>query len=84
VDRLHAEYERAGEAYTDFDDKATYAGRDVIHYREKLADASVNWYVVFEGSTQVSVGCQAADGGGGVDEVAAACGTIVRTLTVTG
>jgi type VII secretion-associated protein (TIGR03931 family) len=84
VDRLRTEYERAGDAYTDFDDQASYAGRDVIRYRERLADASVNWYVVFEGRTQVSIGCQAADGGAGVDDVAAACETIVRTLTVTG
>ncbi len=84
VDRLRTEYEQAGKSFADFDDQATYAGRDVIRYRERLAGASVNWYVVFEGRTQVSVGCQAASGGGGVDAVGAACETVVRTLTVTG
>jgi type VII secretion-associated protein (TIGR03931 family) len=84
VDRLRSEYEQDRESYADFDDRATYAGRDVIRYRERLTGAAVNWYVVFEGRTQVSVGCQAADGGGGADAVAAACETVVRTLTVTG
>jgi type VII secretion-associated protein (TIGR03931 family) len=84
VDRLRSEYEQAGDAFADFDDQATYAGRDVIRYRERLASASVNWYVVFEGRTQVSVGCQIAGGGSGADAVGAACETVVRTLTVTG
>jgi type VII secretion-associated protein (TIGR03931 family) len=84
VDRLRTEYEQAGDAFADFDDEATYAGRDVIRYRERLETASVNWYVVFEGRTQVSVGCQAASGGGGADAVGAACETVVRSLTVTG
>ena len=84
VDRLRSEYEQDRESYADFDDRATYAGRDVIRYRERLSSASVNWYVVFEGRTQVSIGCQAANGGGGADAVAAACETVVRTLTVTG
>jgi molecular chaperone DnaK len=84
VDRLRSEYEQAGDALTDFDDQASYAGRDVIRYRERLETASVNWYVVFRGRTQVSVGCQTANGGGGQDAVAAACETVVRTLTVTG
>ena len=84
VDRLHTEYEQAGDAFADFDDRASYVGRDVIRYRERLASASVNWYVVFEGRTQVSVGCQVASGGGGADAVGAACEKVVRTLTVTG
>ncbi|HEV7648033.1 MAG TPA: type VII secretion-associated protein [Actinophytocola sp.] len=84
VDRLRSEYEQDRDSYADFDDQATYAGRDVIRYREHLTSASVNWYVVFDGRTQVSVGCQAADGGGGTDAVAKACETVVRTLTVTG
>ncbi|MGH3879166.1 MAG: type VII secretion-associated protein [Actinophytocola sp.] len=84
VDRLRTEYEQAGEAFADFDDAASYAGRDVVRYRERLAEASVTWYIVFQGRTQVSVGCQAANGGGGQDTVAAACETVIRTLTVTG
>jgi type VII secretion-associated protein (TIGR03931 family) len=84
VDRLRTEYEKAGDAFADFDDTAIYAGRDVIRYRERLETASVNWYVVFEGHTQVSVGCQSASGGGGADAVGAACETVVRSLTVTG
>jgi type VII secretion-associated protein (TIGR03931 family) len=84
VDRLRTEYEQAGPALADFDDQASYAGRDVIRYRERLTTAAVDWYVVFQGRTQVSVGCQVADGGGGQDAVAAACETVVRTLSLTG
>jgi type VII secretion-associated protein (TIGR03931 family) len=84
VDRLRTEYEQAGPALADFDDQASYAGRDVIRYRERLSTAAVDWYVVLEGRTQVSVGCQVADGGGGQDAVATACETVVRTMTVTG
>ncbi|HEV7713059.1 MAG TPA: type VII secretion-associated protein [Asanoa sp.] len=84
VDRLRTEYEQAGTAFADFDDQASYAGRDVVRYRERLSTAAVDWYVVFQGRSQVSVGCQAADGGGGQDAVATACETVVRTLTVTG
>ena len=84
VDRLRTEYEQAGESFVDFDDAASFAGRDVVRYRERLSDAAVDWYVVFEGRTQVSVGCQAADGGGGQDDVSSACETVVRTLTVAG
>ena len=36
VDRLRTEYEQqAGDAFTDFDEQASYAGRDVIRYRER-------------------------------------------------
>jgi molecular chaperone DnaK len=57
----------------------------VIHYRQALPnkDATVDWYVLFEGRTQVSIGCQSANGGTRADAVAAACETIVRTVTIT-
>ncbi len=84
VDRLRAEYEQARDRYAEFDEQASYAGRDVIRYRERLAGATVDWYVVFEGHTQVSVGCQVSNGGAEQDAVAAACETVVRTLTVAG
>lgn len=84
VDRLRTEFAQAGDTFADFDDGASFAGRDVITYRETLSGATVDWYVLFEGHTQVSVGCQSANGGDGRDQVAQACETVVRTLTVTG
>jgi hypothetical protein len=58
----------------------------VIHYRQALPnkDATVDWYVLFQGRTQVSVGCQHENAGGGADAVAAACETIVSTVTIAG
>jgi type VII secretion-associated protein (TIGR03931 family) len=84
VDKLRAEFDGAGDNFTDFDENATYAGRDVIHYRQALPnkDATVNWYVVFQRDAQVSVGCQHENSGARETEVAAACETIVRTLRI--
>jgi len=84
VDKLRAEFDDAGADFTGFDENATYAGREVIHYRQTLPnkDATVDWYVVFQGDTQVSVGCQHDNSGARETEVAAACETIVRTLRI--
>jgi molecular chaperone DnaK len=85
VDRLRTEFDNAGERFTGFEEDATYAGREVIHYRQALPnkDATVDWYVVFQGDTQVSVGCQHENAGDRTEEVAAACETIVGTLRIT-
>jgi type VII secretion-associated protein (TIGR03931 family) len=85
VDKLRTEFEAAGETFTGFDDRASYAGRDVIHYQQALPnkDATVNWYVIFQRNTQVSVGCQHENSGSGDAEVSAACEMIVRTLRIT-
>jgi type VII secretion-associated protein (TIGR03931 family) len=85
VDKLRTEFEAAGETFTGFDDKAEYAGREIIHYQQVLPnkDATVNWYVIFQRNTQVSVGCQHENSGGRDAEVSAACEMIVRTLRIT-
>jgi molecular chaperone DnaK len=85
VDKLRTEFQAAGETFTGFDDHAEYAGRDVIHYQQALPnkDATVNWYVIFQRNTQVSVGCQHENSGGRDAEVSAACEMIVRTLRIT-
>ncbi|MBB4912029.1 type VII secretion-associated protein [Actinophytocola algeriensis] len=85
VDKLRGDFQAAGAAFSGFDAAATFAGRDVIHYRQSLPnkDATVDWYVLFEGRTQVSIGCQSANGGTRADAVATACETIVRTVTIT-
>jgi type VII secretion-associated protein (TIGR03931 family) len=85
VDKLRTEFESAGSTFSGFDDDAAYAGREVIHYQQALPnkDATVDWYVVFDHSTQVSVGCQHENGGGKAADVSSACEMIVRTLRVT-
>jgi molecular chaperone DnaK len=85
VGKLRTEFDGAGDTFTDFDAEATYAGRDVIHYQQALPNknATVDWYVVFQRATQVSIGCQRENAGDRGDEVAAACEMIVRTLRIT-
>ncbi|HEV2780700.1 MAG TPA: type VII secretion-associated protein [Actinophytocola sp.] len=83
VDTLRAAFDRAGNRFSDFDDNASYADRQLIHYRERLpdVDATVDWYVLFKAHTQVSIGCQYTEAAR--DAVRAACETVVRTLTIT-
>jgi type VII secretion-associated protein (TIGR03931 family) len=86
VDKLRGDYENAGDAFSGFEERATFAGRDVIHYRQALPNkqATVDWYVLFEGRTQVSVGCQHVNEGDRRDTVTTACETIVGSLRITG
>ena len=85
VDKLRGDFEAAGSAFSDFDSGASFGGRDVVHYRQALPnkDATVDWYVLFEGRTQVSVGCQRENTGKRGDDVGAACETIVSTVSIT-
>ncbi|MDQ3786985.1 MAG: type VII secretion-associated protein, partial [Actinomycetota bacterium] len=85
VDKLRGDFHAAGDAFSNFDADASFAGREVVHYRQSLPnkDATVDWYVLFEGRTQVSVGCQRENAGDRADDVAAACETIVSTVTIT-
>lgn len=85
VDKLRGDFERAGSTFSGFDDATSFAGRDVIHYRQALQnkDATVDWYVLFQGHTQVSIGCQHENAGDRTGAVTTACETIVRTVTIT-
>ncbi|MDF0530895.1 type VII secretion-associated protein [Tsukamurella sp. 8F] len=48
--------------------RTNYAGRDVVGYREQLApDRFVLWYVVVDGTHQVSVGCEPGRGAESVE-----------------
>jgi molecular chaperone DnaK len=78
VTKLRQDFASAGETYSGFDERATYAGREVIYYRERPQGTTVDWYVLFQGHTQVSVGCQYTD----LELVAAACDTVVRSLAI--
>ncbi|MCG8916647.1 type VII secretion-associated protein [Actinokineospora sp. PR83] len=84
VDKLRSDYEAGGDQFTDFADATRFADRDVVHYREQLdaESATVDWYVLFQGAAQVSVGCQYTDEGR--DRVARACDAVVRSMVVTG
>jgi type VII secretion-associated protein (TIGR03931 family) len=72
--------EQAGAEFSDFSDAASFGGKDVLYYRERVDGASVDWYVVLKGKAQVSVGCQYPPGD--KDSVTAACRQVVGTLAV--
>ena len=81
VGQLRAEYERQARSnFSDFDESANFAGRDIVYYRQRINNATVDWYVFFKGTAQVSVGCQYS--GAGSDGVEDACAQVVRTMTI--
>jgi type VII secretion-associated protein (TIGR03931 family) len=78
---LRALYDK-GAYLSDFDTSARFADKNVVHYRERSGAATIEWYVLFEGQAQVSVGCQyevASE-----ERVRSACEQVVRSMTVTG
>ena len=80
ISQVRSAVEQAGSDFSDFSDAASFAGQDVLYYRERVDGASVDWYVVLKGKAQVSVGCQYPPGD--KDSVLAACQQVVRTLAV--
>jgi type VII secretion-associated protein (TIGR03931 family) len=67
--------------YSGFDPVARFAGRDVVRYRQRPGDGStVEWYVLFEHTVQVSVGCRAKPPAAA--EVERACRHVVASLQV--
>ncbi|MGQ0839125.1 type VII secretion-associated protein [Actinokineospora sp.] len=82
VDKLRRDFEAGGGEFSGFADRASFAGRDVVYYRETLDTATVDWYVLFQGTAQVSVGCQYTESGR--DRVQRACDTVVRSMVVAG
>ncbi|MEU4742881.1 type VII secretion-associated protein [Actinosynnema sp. NPDC023658] len=77
---LRRQYDqRAG--VSDFDASADFATKGVVYYREEVGSATIDWYVLFQGTVQVNVGCQYPQDGR--DRVRPACEQVVRTLTVT-
>lgn len=83
VTELQAEYEQlraAGKQFSSFAGERSFAGRDVVYYREHLPGAIAEWYVLHEGRFRVSVGCQYTE-----DTKAAvqrACEQVVSSLQV--
>jgi type VII secretion-associated protein (TIGR03931 family) len=68
--------------YQDFNSQMNYAGRTVVYYRESHGSSTVDWYVLFQGKVQVSVGC--AYPNGGVATIDTACRQVVSGMTIGG
>lgn len=83
ADELRARYDAAvasRAALEGFDSGATFAGRQVTTYRQRQLerDAVVDWYVIFDGSAQLSVGCQHTAAGAAA--VGTGCEAVVASL----
>ncbi|MBB5924082.1 type VII secretion-associated protein (TIGR03931 family) [Actinoalloteichus hoggarensis] len=81
LDEVRRSYDAASEEVSGLDEAARFAGREVVHYRQRLSSAEVDWYVYFDGDVQVNVGCQHTEAG--ATAVAQACEQVVESLTVT-
>ena len=68
--------------YRDFNSQLNYASRTVVYYRESHGSSTVDWYVLFQGKVQVSVGCAYPNGGAAA--IDAACKQVVGGMTITG
>jgi len=67
--------------YSGFDPAARFAGRDVVRYRQRPGDGStLEWYVLFERTVQVNVGCRAKPST--TADVDRACRSVVASLQV--
>lgn len=78
---LRAVYDGArarGERLDGYDPVAHVGGRMGTGYRQLQADAAVDWFVLFEGTSQLSVGCRHV--GPAPDGVSAACAVVVGSL----
>jgi type VII secretion-associated protein (TIGR03931 family) len=80
ISQVRSSVQQAGSAFTDFSDSTSFGGKDVLYYREQVSGASVDWYVVFKGRAQVSVGCQYPPSDQAT--VRTACEQVVSTLAV--
>lgn len=81
IGQLRDDYEsQTSSEFTDLDESARFAGKDVVYYRQRVDGGTVDWYVQFKGTAQVSVGCQYTDAGR--DGVLGACDQVVRTMTI--
>jgi molecular chaperone DnaK len=79
---LRTKYQQSALRLSDLNENASFAGRNVVYYRQRIDKATVDWFVLFEGHVQVSIGCQYTDAGR--DKVMGACDRVVRTMTVNG
>ncbi|HEY1572689.1 MAG TPA: type VII secretion-associated protein [Pseudonocardiaceae bacterium] len=79
VSQLGPVVKQAG--YRNFTPSLTFAHRTVAYYQQPGNDATADWYVLFQGSVQVSIGCQypATD----QPRVQAACQQVVAGMAIT-
>jgi len=84
IGKLRDDFDSGGDEFSGFEEKTTFGGREVVHYQERLdrKSATVDWYVLFQGNAQVSIGCQYTESGR--DRVLAACDSVVRTMVIEG
>ncbi|MFZ2509654.1 MAG: type VII secretion-associated protein, partial [Gordonia sp. (in: high G+C Gram-positive bacteria)] len=72
--------QRGDDVVVEFSADAVYGGRQVISYREAPASgAAIAWYVLVDGTTQISVGCQAGTGPAPIDPP---CQAAVTSISV--
>ena len=72
----------ANNGYQDVNSQMNYAGRTVVYYRESQGATTVDWYVLFQGKVQVSVGC--AYPNGAATTIDAACQQVVSGMNISG
>lgn len=70
---------RPAQRYTDFNGDARYAGKRVVSFTEHKPKATVTWYALAGGTSEVLVGCQYATAR---DRVMTTCRQVVRTLEI--
>ncbi|REH55538.1 type VII secretion-associated protein (TIGR03931 family) [Kutzneria buriramensis] len=80
ISQVRSAVDKAGSAFSGFSAATSFGGKDVVHYRQQVDGATVDWYVVLKGKAQVSVGCQYP--AGDQDTMRAACQQVVSTLAV--
>jgi type VII secretion-associated protein (TIGR03931 family) len=83
--RAHAELRAAfdaavaaGSTLSRYDPDARFAGRAVTSYRQDDATTVVDWFVVLDGTAQLSVGCRHTVAG--ADAVRSACAVVVASV----
>lgn len=79
VAQLRAELDKRG--FSDINADASFAGKEVVYYREKPARGTIDWYVLFDGNVQVSMGCEYTDLG--AVQVRTACHQVIATMAIT-
>ncbi|MEV5541670.1 type VII secretion-associated protein [Saccharopolyspora shandongensis] len=83
VQQLLSDYQQNvanGAQFSLFNASTSFAGRDVVYYRQQMQAATVEWYVLHQGQFRVSIGCKY--GAVGKDDVLRACQQVVGSLKV--
>ncbi|MQA09619.1 MAG: type VII secretion-associated protein [Pseudonocardiaceae bacterium] len=80
VDELRGKVASAGPDYSGFKKNARYVGREFVYYQQRIDGGKVDWYVLFKGPTQVSIGCQYSRGQ--EPKVRRACDRVASTLAI--